>query len=74
MIVKLLEKLIEKKFYEKKEDIINKCNVFFAMNVISEEDYSNLILKIEEIYNVSELEEEETTIEDTSNDVEEVDE
>lgn len=49
-ITDLLTKLIEKKFYENKEDIINKCNVFFAMSVISEEEYSNLILKIEEVY------------------------
>lgn len=50
MIAYLLDKLITKKFYENKEDITNKCSVFFAMNVISEEEYSNLILKIEEVY------------------------
>lgn len=50
MIVNLLDKLITKKFYSNKEDIVNKCSVFFAMNVISEEEYSNLILKIEEVY------------------------
>lgn len=50
MIANLLNKLITKKFYENKEDIVNKCSVFFAMNVISEEEYSNLILKIEEVY------------------------
>lgn len=49
-VTDLLVRLIEKKFYENKEDIINKCNVFFAMNVINEDDYSNLILKIEEVY------------------------
>jgi len=56
-ITDLLLKLIEKKFYENKEDIVNKCNVFFAMNVISEEEYSNLILKIEEVYFVETVEE-----------------
>lgn len=50
MIVTLLNKLIEKKYYKEKQDIANKCSVFFAMNVISEEDYSNMILKIEEVY------------------------
>lgn len=50
MIVNLLDKLITKKFYSNKEDIVSKCSVFFAMNVISEEEYSNLILKIEEVY------------------------
>ncbi|MBO5138664.1 MAG: hypothetical protein J6B89_03380 [Bacilli bacterium] len=56
-MVKLLEKLINKKFYENKEDIVNKCNVFFAMNVISEEEYSSLILQIEEVYFVAPVEE-----------------
>lgn len=57
MIVKLLEKLINKKFYENKEDITNKCSVFFAMNVISEEEYSSLILQIEDVYFVAPVEE-----------------
>lgn len=50
MIVSLLDKLISKKFYPNKEDIVDKCSVFFAMNIITEEEYSNLILKIEEVY------------------------
>lgn len=45
----LLLKLIEKKYYEK-EVIINKINFFFAMSQISEEEYSTLMLKIEEVY------------------------
>lgn len=57
-ITDLLTKLIEKKFYENKEDIINKCNVFFAMNIVTEEEYSNLILKTEEVYFVATIEEE----------------
>lgn len=57
-ITDLLLKLVEKKFYENKEDIVNKCNVFFAMNVISEEEYSNLILKIEEVYFIEPVAEE----------------
>lgn len=54
MIFKLLDKLIDKKFYEDKEDIVNKCSVFFAMNILSEEEYSTLILKIEQVYFVVE--------------------
>lgn len=54
MIVSLLNKLIEKKFYKNKEDIINKCNVFFAMNVINDEEFSTLVLKIEEVYFIPE--------------------
>lgn len=50
MLINLLNNLIEKKFYENKEEIQNKLNIFFAMNVISEEEYSNLILKVEEVY------------------------
>ena len=33
----LLFKLIEKKYYEKKEEIENKLNIFYAMNKISDE-------------------------------------
>ena len=55
MITTLLNKLIDKKYYENKQDIIDKCSVFFAMNVINETDYSNMMLKIEEIYYVPEV-------------------
>lgn len=54
MITTLLNKLIEKKYYENKQDIVDKCSVFFAMNVINETDYSNMMLKIEEVYYVPE--------------------
>lgn len=67
MLIQLLEKLINKKYYEKKEDIENKLNVFYAMSKISDEQYSNLILKIEEVYAEEMPEEnevEETVIED----------
>ena len=57
-ITDLLNKLIEKKFYTK-EKITDKCNVFFAMSVITEEEYSNLILKIEEVYFVADENKEE---------------
>lgn len=53
IIIKLIEKLIEKKFYEKNE-IQNKINVFYAMNVINEEEFANLTLKVEETYRVIE--------------------
>ena len=54
MITTLLNKLIEKKYYEDKQDIVDKCSVFFAMNVINESDYANMMLKIEEVYYVPE--------------------
>lgn len=53
-IATLLEKLITKKYYVNKEDIENKLNVFYAMSKISDEEYSNLTLKVEEVYAVVE--------------------
>ena len=55
MITTLLNKLTDKKYYENKQDIIDKCSVFFAMNVINETDYANMMLKIEEVYYVPEV-------------------
>ena len=75
MITTLLNKLIDKKYYENKQDIIDKCSVFFAMNVINETDYSNMMLKIEEVYYVPEATDDvvaETVDETTANDAEEV--
>lgn len=69
MITTLLNKLIEKKYYEDKQDIVDKCSVFFAMNVINESDYANMMLKIEEVYYVPE-ETVDEVVEDTSNDTE----
>ena len=53
-IATLLEKLITKKYYANKEDIENKLNVFYAMSKITDEEYSNLTLKVEEVYVVVE--------------------
>lgn len=66
LLVKLLENLIAKKYYTNKEDIENKLNVFYAMSKISDEEYSNLTLKVEEVYTVIEeqpAEEVEETVE-----------
>ena len=57
-IATLLEKLITKKYYANKEDIENKLNVFYAMSKITDEEYSNLTLKVEEVYAVEENTEE----------------
>ena len=75
MITTLLNKLIDKKYYEEKQDIVDKCSVFFAMNVINETDYSNMMLKIEEVYYVPEATDDvvaETVDETTENTSEEV--
>lgn len=53
-IATLLEKLIVKKYYANKEEIENKLNVFYAMSKISDEEYSNLTLKVEKVYAVAE--------------------
>jgi hypothetical protein len=53
-IATLLEKLITKKYYANKENIENKLNVFYAMSKITDEEYSNLTLKVEEVYAVVE--------------------
>ena len=63
MIVELLKKLIVKKYYKEKEDIENKLNVFYAMSKISDEEYSELTLLVEDTY--IEVEETEEVIENT---------
>lgn len=55
-IAKLLENLINKKFYEKKEEIQNKLDVFYAMSKITDEEYTTLTLKVEEVYTEQQIE------------------
>ena len=50
----LLDNLITKKFHENKEEIQNKLDVFYAMSKITDEEYTTLTLKVEEMYNVVE--------------------
>lgn len=50
VIVKLMENLINKKFYKTKDEAIAKLDVYFAMNRISEEEYATLTLLAEEVY------------------------
>ena len=50
MIVELLKKLIAKKFYKEKTDIENKLNVFYAMSKISDEEFAELTLLVEDTY------------------------
>lgn len=64
-IATLLENLITKKFYENKEEIQNKLDVFYAMSKISDEEYTTLTLEVEDVYKVIE-----DTIENTENSVE----
>lgn len=61
MITELLKRLITKKYYKEKADIENKLNVFYAMSKISDEEYSDLTLLVEDTY--IEIEETEENIE-----------
>lgn len=49
-IAKLLENLITKKFYKNKEEINDKLAVFYAVNQITDAEYTDLTLKVEEVY------------------------
>lgn len=42
--------LIEKKFYNTKDEAVAKLDVYFAMNRISEEEYATLTLLAETTY------------------------
>lgn len=50
LIIKLMKNLINKKFYDSKDDAIAKLDVYFAMNRISEEEYAELALMAESVY------------------------
>lgn len=53
-IATLLESLITKKYYENKEEIQNKLDVFYAMSKISDEEYTTLTLEVEDVYKIIE--------------------
>lgn len=50
VIVKLMTNLIEKKFYNTKNESVAKLDVYFAMSRISEEEYATLVLLAESAY------------------------
>lgn len=52
LIVMLMTNLINKKFYDTKEEAIAKLDVYFAMNRISEEKYAELVMLAENVYEV----------------------
>ena len=59
----LLDKLITKKYYENKTDIQNKLDVFYAMSKITDEEYTTLTLKVEQMYaEIVEVPEEEVEV------------
>ena len=70
MLVNLLNNLIEKKYYSEKLGIQNKLDVFYAMSKISDEDYTSLTLKVEELYKVEATETTEITGPSTDENIE----
>lgn len=50
----IMENLINNKFYKTVEEVEKKLNVFFAFNVLIEEDYTKLMQLTEEKYKVVE--------------------
>nr|DAZ47499.1 MAG TPA: hypothetical protein [Caudoviricetes sp.] len=55
-ISKLLENLITKKFYKNKEEANAKLAVFYAVNQITDQEYTTLTLKVEEVYTEQQIE------------------
>lgn len=49
----IMENLINNKYYKTKEEAIHKLNVFFAYNVITEEDFNRLMDLTESKYTVT---------------------
>lgn len=47
---KIMKKLIEKKFYKTKAEAQNKLDVFYAMNRLSDDEYSELCLAVNNAY------------------------
>ena len=58
LVIKLMTNLINKKFYDSKEEAIAKLDVYFAMNRISEEEYAELALLADSVYGPVEVFEE----------------
>lgn len=56
---KTLSNLIKKRFYSDREAAIDKIDVCFAMNKITEGQYADLTMLLDEYYPVEEVEEEE---------------
>ena len=62
---KILENLINNKYYATRAEVERKLNVFFAYNVLTEEEYTQLMALTEEKYK-------ETVVEDNTEHITEV--
>lgn len=69
MLYNMLKKLIERKYYEDKQKIIDLLNNFTAFGQITIEQYSELMLLVDEKYKI--VEEETPDIENTETEVQE---
>ena len=47
---KMMKKLIEKKFYKTADEAQTKLDVFYAVNRLSDEEYSELALLVKTAY------------------------
>ena len=50
LIINLMTNLINKKFYKDKEEAIEKLDVYFALNRIDEQQYTELAMIAETVY------------------------
>lgn len=50
---KMMKKLIEKKFYKTADEAQNKLDVFYAMNRLTDDEYSELCLLLAESYGIA---------------------
>ena len=53
---KILQNLINNKYYTTMEEVERKLNVFFAYNVLTEEEYTQLMVLTKEKYKESVVE------------------
>lgn len=50
----IMTKLIDKRFYKTREEAQQKCDVFFAVGRITDEQYTDLCALIESVYGETE--------------------
>ncbi|MFR8044159.1 MAG: hypothetical protein ACLU7E_18910 [Clostridium butyricum] len=60
-MTKMLENLINNKYYSTNEEVGQKLNVFFAFNVLTQEEYTKLMQLADEKYKETTTEETVTT-------------
>ncbi len=69
MIYKIAENLINRKMFNSKEELINTLDVFLMFQRISIDEYSTLLIKLNEVCDVKDTPVEETPAENTESEV-----